>query len=324
MPLPTPFPVLATSASDIHSQSLSQPHCPPSSSFASFNHGLPGLNDTDVLGEDDIFSLLDPDFSSDLSSLSKLLTPINTVASSATSSDVSGFPKCRSVSFDGCLSRALGVVKELLSNTITSTSTRLEKHGHENSPSQLPKIQAIVVENEQTIDAICVVLQCPCSQDIYLLTILSLITFKILDRYAAAVQETVRPSECPSPNRATVPEYSHNLLTRSDHGLERLNNVNGHHTDDEEPGHLAAQLVLGELHRAQRLINQLAKRFKEHRVRKEGMTTISGATCISDSLSSTGVTTSPFSDSMLDYLEIEIRKRLRSLSSEIIDILRKR
>ena len=282
------------------------------------------MNDTDILGEDDLFSLLDPDFSSDLSSLSKLLTPTNTVASSATNSDVSGFPKCRSVSFDGCLSRALGVFKELLSNTTTSTSTRLKKHGHENSPSKLPTIQAIVVENEQIIDAICVVLQCSCSQDIYLLTILSLITFKILDWYAAAVQETVRPSGCSGPNHATVPEYSHNSLTRSDHGLECLNNVNGHHTDDEEPSHLAAQLVLGELHRAQRLINQLAKRFKEHRVCKEGMTTVSSATCISDSLSSTGVTTSPFSDSMLDHLEIEIRKRLRSLSSEIIDMLRKR
>jgi hypothetical protein len=88
---------------------------------------------------------------------------------------------------------------------------------------------------------------------------------------------------------------------------------------------MAAQLVLSELHRVQRLVNQLSPRLK---VPKEG----DGRNrCLEPGLwgrhqmtggdeKMTGM--APFSAGTVDRVEADVRKSLSTLSAEIINVLR--
>lgn len=82
---------------------------------------------------------------------------------------------------------------------------------------------------------------------------------------------------------------------------------------------MAAQLVLSELHRVQSFINQLSMKLKME-VGKHG-----GGTDTPNSMgceNTFGKPTSPLSVMMLTQLEVDLRKRLKALSSKIIEGLR--
>jgi hypothetical protein len=93
----------------------------------------------------------------------------------------------------------------------------------------------------------------------------------------------------------------------------------GHYSiDREEQGRMAAQLVLSELHRAHGLINVLSKRLK---ARPAQIPTPNSGLWGCNTPTDTE-TAPPFSAAVLDNLEAELRRRLRSLSMEIVDMLR--
>lgn len=263
---------------------------------------------------DDGFSIID-ETASPFPILSKPLSLPNKRA--PTSSDTQSFQDVLSDSPCCCLIRALGLFRQLFPNAST-TCSRLKEQGYENATSQTPTIQSVVAENEQTVEAIGKMLQCSCSQDGYLLAITSLIVFKVLGWYAAAARETRVTNE-----GQDLGEFPTSLRQdSSDHSEQVLHCptvVGGYHIDGEDQGRMAAQLVLSELHRVQRLVNLLSQRLKGHGVRNGAVglskNTIDGQ--------SDGQCTPPFSATMLDHLEADLRKRLRALTMEIVDMLRR-
>lgn len=307
---PISFPVLETSDHDV----LAQSHI----SSRGVNNGLDSNDGAALLPPEDAFSVLD-EAVAELSTLSKPRSPPNSRASTTTS-DAPSFQGCRSESPCSCLIRALGLLKQLSPNTSTAC-TRSKRQGYENATCQLPTIQSVVAENEQTIEAISNMLQCPCSQDGYLLAIMSLIVFKVLDWYSAAARETPVTDDSQTPSQSH-PVHRRHSLCHSEKVLQSPTVVGSYCIDGEDQGRMAAQLVLSELHRVQRLINLLSKRLKGHGTCNGAVVTSNTAADGQDTLSD-GESTLPFSATMLDQLEADLRKRLRALSSEIVDMLRR-
>ncbi len=173
-----------------------------------------------------------------------------------------------------------------------------------------PPAQVVVVENKQTIEAVSDILQCSCAEDASLLIMLSMIVFKILGRYSSvagtklgqfAVDGDMLNKKPPTPS--------------------------SYFADDERGRIAAAQMILSELHHVQRLVNQLSPRLRTRRVsigeysdgRPDGKE-MDGDRRMS--LESIEPMTATFSSSTLDQIELDLRRCLSTLSSEIINLLR--
>lgn len=147
--------------------------------------------------------------------------------------------------------------------------------------SDAQALDSVIEENKQAIDAINSMLDCQCLQDGYLLTILSLIVFKVLESYSAAA----------SAPEAQGPDFD---------------------TTEDNEVCIAAQKVLGELHRVQRLVNQLSVRIKIHTTAEsQGAMSSASTSCGLDKSSQISL---PFSTEILKQLETDMRKRLKCLS----------
>lgn len=83
-----------------------------------------------------------------------------------------------------CLMRALELLRKLF--PAPSASCRIAKKDAFDNRNQNPTVQAVIAENESTISALNDMLECPCSEDGYLLAIISLVVFKVMGWYAAA------------------------------------------------------------------------------------------------------------------------------------------
>ena len=304
---------------------------PPSDSFTSEIQSQPHLDfagvnssslDSDgtaaLITPEDMFSVMD-EAASDFPTLSKPRSPPNSRASP--SSDAQNFQDFRSESRCCCLIRALGLFEQLFQNSSTAC-TGPRCHGFENATCQPPTIKSVVAENEQTIETISNMLQCPCAQDGYLLAIMSLIVFKVLGSYAAAARET------PATDGGLNPPMSHRNVQRhsswhSKQGPQFPIVVGSYCIDGDDQGRMAAQLILSELHRVQRLVNLLSQRLKGHGKRNGETGTPGSADNDQDRVVSDGQRIPPFSSPMLDQLEADLRKRLRALSLEIVGMLRR-
>ena len=216
-----------------------------------------------------------------------------------------------------CMVKALGLMKQLFPNqspTCTTSSIQgFDKH------TGIPTIQAVIAQNEQTTDAISSMLQCSCSQDGYLLAIISLIIFKVLGWYAAAARQTPSSGD---DSRSAQSQWTSNFRhpPHAEQVLQDPATVGSYRLDGEDSARMAAQLVLSKLHCVQRLVNQLSTKLKVQAA-KNGM----GADT-PDSLdyeSADSETSVPFSAVTLDQLEVDLRKRLMALSLDIREGLRK-
>ena len=307
---PISLPVLETSDAEI----LTQPYI----YSTDVNNDLLDSNGAAaLLLSENAFSVIDQAVS-ELPTLSEPLSPPNSRTS--TTSDAQSFEGFRSGSPCSCLIGALGLLKQLFPNAST-VCTRSTRQGYENGTCQRPPFQSVVTENERTIEAISNMLQCPCSQDGYLLTIMSLIVFKVLGWYAAAARETPMTDDSQSPSKSH-PDHRLHSLCHSEQVLQSPTVVGSYCIDGEDQGRMAAQLVLSELHRVQRLLNLLSQRLKGHRISNGSVNTPNSAVDCQDSLSDRQ-SSPPFSAKMLDQLDTDLRNRLRALSLEIIGTLRR-
>lgn len=178
-------------------------------------------------------------------------------------------------------------------------------------------------------------LACHCSQDAYLLAIMAHIVFKALGWYAVAAPPTpsVTPTTSPSSKgdgSASISSDSNNnsggrsSSTRrsstaiSSSYLEQVNwqagRVGRYRLDGDDSGRMAAQLVPSELHRVQSLVKELVAKLKAQ----------SGTEWPSVSAGNIAEQQpiSPISGAILDLLGVDLRKRLKELSVEIVRSLR--
>ena len=218
-----------------------------------------------------------------------------------------------------CVIQALDLMRKLSS---TKSTACILSHGqndvanvfHVGTDVNL-SAQTVVAENQRTFEAVSKMLQCLCVEDGYLLTMLSMIVLKALERYSAAARKQFGGAS----EKGDKPSAS-----ASTQGQVRK--IIG--ADDESVGRLEAQLILGELHCAQRLVKQLSPRLKARGVGAGGKggrnieRDFSRGDLQVSSLSEGGMTKAPFSATIFEQIEVDLRKALSTLSSEIIHMLR--
>lgn len=228
-----------------------------------------------------------------------------------------------------CLIRVLELMKQLSRTGLTPfTSQNEQEYG--GSGNQLTTTKTIISKNKETLDAVGEMLQCSCSEDSYLLAILPLIIFKALDWYAAAAvgrttpaavgQETASQKSFPGEQQHQRKSRRSSVHSkRMPHRLQQSAVPATDELDSEDSGPTACQLVLSELHRIHRIVDQLSSRLKDYGQRKSRQTEPWGAGTIYLDWE----TSLPFPGIMLDQFERELRKRTQGLSLEIINMLRR-
>lgn len=177
-------------------------------------------------------------------------------------------------------------------------------------------VESVISENKQVIESITKLIDCPCSQDEYVVAIASLVVFKVMGLYAAVASEGSQVDEFIDWN-----SNSGSDLTKSSsldvQDLHHPTTVGNNCMQDNEQGRMAAQLVLSELHRVSRLVNILSQRLGNIRLRNK---LPSGSR---SSLMGYGVGVPALSVPTFELLEQDLRKRLKAVSSETIERLRR-
>ena len=215
----------------------------------------------------------------------------------------------------GCFMQALNIMRQL---SIPPVNKCQRTPGYP-KPPVLPSIRTTITKNETITKAIGEMLLCPCSQDTYLITFFLLALFKILSWYGAAARRKL-PLNSDGDEEVNHERRHSRRLSHSHHSsseasrLGYQDSVDGYATEDQELSRMVAQLVLGELHRVQRLISQITTRLDEIKG-KTGLTTAGG------NHEGEFLTGSPLSASILCQLGVDLKERLRTLSLEIVDLL---
>lgn len=257
-----------------------------------------------------------------------------------------------SVAKSNCLERALSLLRQLSPQALSPGSRPMRRGGQQKNGDSItvagtdptPTLQAVIVANEQTTEVISNILECPCSKDAYLLMIMSIVVFRMLGWYEIAARGTLTAAEggCPSPglgSGSSTPSeeqpspWSSATTFQVKPSLQQKHAVKRFCIEEEEENSMAGQMVLRELHRVQRLINELSRHLKVKsaavrsltRQRQRGDDGRGGGVGNMEYLVNSLLDSerwSPFSSDMLDHMEEDLRKRLRSLSLEIVDMLR--
>lgn len=171
-------------------------------------------------------------------------------------------------------------------------------------------------ENQKSINAVSTILSSSaCGEDSFLLVVLSMIVLKILERCDAAahIQHEDEAGRGWS-SQLKSSAISRNMNQTHQRSLSGPSTGSSRYDADSRENSVA-KLVLGELHRVQRLVNELSKEIKKQR---EG----DGEDQIMRDIEKgpRALVTA----NTLAQLETDMRKSLRALSSEIIDRLRHR
>nr|UWK21945.1 transcription factor [Trichoderma calamagrostidis] len=204
----------------------------------------------------------------------------------------------------------IGLLKGLcsLSSKSYSASMRIQP-----GPRHLPTIHSVISSNEQTVKAINEMLQSDCTDDGYLVVILSVVLLKILATYATVVRQIPNlDAESPCWASMTVDPPSQSRVE-----LEEKHNYGA---DCKDQARLVGQQILSQLHRVQRLVNILSQRFQTAAGRDGAPSTPPFDNSVD--LFASFDSFFPFPASMLEQMEANLRKRLRDLSAEIMDLLR--
>ncbi|KAG5918947.1 hypothetical protein E4U53_004041, partial [Claviceps sorghi] len=225
-----------------------------------------------------------------------------------------------------CLVRALEIMAKLSSSDMAdagiSAASRKNAIPDETLAGQAhgsPFLNTTFTANKQTIEALGTMLHGSCQENVYLLTCMSMIVFKVLRRYEVAAAQSVSTDAYEAGNcyeTATPHRGRHDARQR--HGPQ----------DGDSPlGRVAAQMVLGELHLVQQLVNRLSLRLRNSldRTADDGVDadvrhgTLHGRAASPDDKADASF----FSSATLSRMEHDLRKAVVMLSSNIIDMLRR-
>lgn len=210
-----------------------------------------------------------------------------------------------------CLGQALALMRQISSPSSPYTCTTWSGQNLDTASGK-PSIHAVIAQNEATIDSMSAMLDCLCLQDGYVLAVMSLIIFKALGWYAAVAWGA--PSvQFPPTGRSPSP-------SSAEQALQDSTTVGNFRLEGEDSARLTAQLVLGELHRVRQLIDRLSPKLKVHAARKEEEPEGAEAP---ESRDVYGEMALPLSAVMYHQLDVDLRRRLKAVSREIIDRLKR-
>jgi hypothetical protein len=211
-----------------------------------------------------------------------------------------------SISDCNCLTTALG----LLGKSDSSAGNGFGPVKQSFSPTE-----SLISENESVAVSVDNILQCSYARDSQVLIILALVVSKVLGRYlraarvAPAVQGTIPPQSPRSSSAFAQNQYHQSGMAKA-------------YVHGEDSVRTAGQLVLGELHRALKLVNRLAARLNERGSCCSTPDSIRGPS--SAGLSQKGFDEASmvsFSSTMLDQLGTDLRAQLKSVVATITGML---
>jgi hypothetical protein len=205
-----------------------------------------------------------------------------------------------------CLCQALALMRQISAPSGPNACTTWSTQGL-HTASGKPSVQAVIAQNRDTIIAMSTTLVCSCLQDGYLLTVMSLIIFQVLGWYAAVARgapsvQLLHAGCSPWPS---FPEQAPLDSTIGNFCLE-----------GEDSARMTAQLVLAELHSVRRLIDQLSPKLRVQAEKNEGAQA-------PESQDVHGEMALPLSAAMYNQMDIDLRRRLRAVSLEIIERLKR-
>ena len=253
-----------------------------------------------------------PVFENGVSELLALSIPSSTPRLSTTrSKEVHEYQEIRATEPPcSCLVQALGFMGQLFPSPSPTDCLTWATKGLDKATAN-PTIQATIARNEATIEAVGAMLNCPsCSKDGYLLAVMSLIIFRVLGWYAAVGRQT------PCVHGSPLCRSRQSSPPRPVPGTSTV--VGRYRLDGTDSPRMVAQLVLSELHRVRRLVDQLSSKLKMQAA-KNGR----GGTETPESMDLDNEMTLPLSGMMYDQLDVDLRKRLKALSFEMINRLKK-
>lgn len=265
--------------------------------------------------------------SSDISVSIGLMSPPSRVNSFAPDIQVlaggkSEVTRATDTSSCGCLTQSLDLLKKLSAQPAFQTD--LSDSGSQELSSALTygSSHSVLTENKQSIEAVSERLTCTaCEGDNFLLAVLSMTVLKILERYAAAARgqsSSARPNDSEAEKASRL---ANSILASSKDQMMVLSRT---YNTPRNRGRKAAQLVLSELHRVQRLVNQLSPKLRRpkeaERLHLDPEQELWGRQNMSRGYG--GGPAAPFSATTLGQMESDVRKSLSALSSEIINGLR--
>ncbi|OTA56070.1 hypothetical protein K449DRAFT_399768 [Hypoxylon sp. EC38] len=199
-----------------------------------------------------------------------------------------------------CLARALGLMQSLFPSDTTS------------GDGTLPAVQSVIENNKQVLEAASAMMKCSCSEDGYFLAVTSLIISKVLGWYYTAAR------------KMSIAPNNHDKSTSSSSWPTPISNksqetpvsvvVGGYCLNGEDQDRMKAQLVLGELHRVQSLVNQLGTKLKLLAEKKRGDNPRSGGYMEEEKMPS-------ISAMVVDQVGTDLKNRLQWLSKHIIQRL---
>ncbi|KAG6358769.1 hypothetical protein INS49_012288 [Diaporthe citri] len=223
----------------------------------------------------------------------------------------------------GCLTQSLDLLKTLSAQPASQTGLPGSESQGTSDALTYGSSHSVLTENKQSIEEVSERLTCTtCAGDNFLLAVLSMTVLKILERYAAAARAQssgARPNDSEAEKASRL---ANSILASSKDQMMVLSRT---YNTPRNRGRKAAQLVLSELHRVQRLVNQLSpklKRSKEADRRNMDPPELELWGRQSVPRGYDRGPTAPFSATTLGQMESDVRRSLSALSSEIINGLR--
>lgn len=217
-----------------------------------------------------------------------------------------------------CLNTAL----EFLTQLSPNASTACTFPGSQQKDGHIANIDTVISENKRILEALGNMLGCECSNDDYLIALICFILLKVIAWYDAAARRSMSSDN----HVATKGSSAENRISsaHSEQVQQNPGKFGNRQLDGTSQTRMAAQQTLSELHRVQRLANHLSKHLEASRKsrRSRSNSTSSSATSSIDDLANAAYG-SPLPNPIVDQLESDVRRRLRTVSCEIIDTLRK-
>ena len=197
----------------------------------------------------------------------------------------------------------------ILAAQCSSMTTACMQATSSSQSSSLPTINSVITQNRSTIESLNSMLICPCTLDRHLTTIIFLIALKVVAWYAAVARSTSQSSNC------SAIEAANDGCSRKpspERVLQTPTTVGRYHLDGDDSSRMRAQLVLSELHRVQRVVELMSRRLEAMRQRSESTISPHDTDPCEENVSA----------SVFSQLEADLRRRLLTVSRDMMEILR--
>ncbi|KAL8859863.1 MAG: hypothetical protein Q9178_003696 [Gyalolechia marmorata] len=196
------------------------------------------------------------------------------------------------------LETALRLMRQLSCGEDHVLLASLTTTSHDYQMIDLPQLPIVIDKNKKAMEAVRSTLQTTGSQGGYLLVVVCLVVSKVLSTYESAVR-----------------------VSWARENDERRSSASAPSTLSENKDPIAAQRVLDELYQVQASMDQLGAKMQLWA--KRNRTSSSDAFPIGNDTSHTTMVGFPFSATVMNQLYTEVRKRLSTLSLELIDDLKR-